>query len=92
MRGESARRDAGQSAAGAVDSDSAAAPALAKSADKRDLLSSRADEFIARIRRLRSEGKMEEAAQELTAFRAAFADADARLPPDLREWAASVKR
>lgn len=90
IRAESTRRDAGQSAAGAVDS--AAAPALARSADKRDPQAGRADEFIARIRRLRSEGKIEEAAQALTAFRVAFADADARLPPDLRDWAASVRR
>jgi hypothetical protein len=87
---ESARRDAAQSATGAVDR--AAAPALAKSAIKDESQARRADEFVARIRRLRSEGKMEEAAQELAAFRTAFADADARLPSDLREWAASVKR
>ena len=87
---ESARRDAAQSATGAVDR--AAAPALAKSAVKDESQARRADEFVARIRRLRSEGKMEEAAQELAAFRTAFADADARLPSDLREWAASVKR
>ncbi len=90
MNAESTRRDAAQSAAGAVDR--AAAGALAKSAIKDRSEVFRADEFVARIRRLRSEGKMEEAAQELAAFRAAFADADARLPSDLREWAASVKR
>jgi resuscitation-promoting factor RpfA len=90
MNAESARRDAGQSAAGALDR--AAAPALAKSAIKDEMDARRADEFVARIRRLRSEGRSEEAARELAAFRAAFADADARLPPDLREWAASVKR
>jgi hypothetical protein len=90
MNAESTRRDAARGAAGAVDR--AAAPALAKSALKDERQAQRADEFIARIRRMRSEGKMEEAAQELAAFRAAFADADARLPSDLREWAASVKR
>ena len=91
MNAESMRRDAAQgAAAGAVDR--AAAPALAKSAIKDESEARRADEFVARIRRLRSEGRSEDAARELTAFRAAFADADARLPPDLREWAASVKR
>jgi hypothetical protein len=91
MKDASARRDAAQRAAtGAVDR--AAAPALAKPARDDDLQARRADEFIARIRRMWSEGKMEEAAQALTAFRAAFADADARLPSDLRSWAADVKR
>jgi outer membrane biosynthesis protein TonB len=90
MNAESARRDAGQSAAGALDR--AVAPALAKSAIKDESEARRADEFVARIRRLRFEGKMEEAARELAAFRAAFVDADARLPADLRSWAASVKQ
>jgi hypothetical protein len=91
MNAESTRRDAAQgAAAGALDR--AASPALAKSAIKDESEARRADEFVARIRRLRSEGRSEDAARELTAFRAAFTDADARLPPDLREWAASVKR
>ncbi len=49
------------------------------------------DEAIATMRRLRAEGRFDEAVKELAAFRAAHADADARLPPDLRAWAASVR-
>jgi hypothetical protein len=45
-----------------------------------------ADEWIKLIRRLRSEGKTEEAAKELAAFRAAYKErADELLPVDLRE-------
>ncbi len=35
---------------------------------------------------------MDEARRELAAFRAAYADADARLPAELRAWAAQVPR
>jgi hypothetical protein len=45
-----------------------------------------ADEWIALIRRLRSEGKTELAARELLAFRAAYPDHKQRLPLDLRVW------
>jgi hypothetical protein len=45
-----------------------------------------ADEWIKLIRRLKSEGRNEEAAKELAAFRAAYKDrSDALLPADLRE-------
>lgn len=47
--------------------------------------------WIARIRKLRDDGNAAEAAQELRAMRLAIADADLRLPADMREWAASVK-
>jgi hypothetical protein len=43
-------------------------------------------EWIARIRRLRDEGRIDEAAKELAAFRAAHADHQTLLPPDLRDW------
>ncbi len=43
-------------------------------------------EWIALIRRLRDEGKTAEAAKELAAFRAAHADHEKLLPPDLRDW------
>lgn len=46
-------------------------------------------EWIARIRALRMEGKEPEALGELARFRTAYADADARLPDDLRAWANS---
>ena len=43
-------------------------------------------DWIALIRRLRDEGKPAEAAKELAAFRAAHADHEKLLPPDLRDW------
>ena len=43
-------------------------------------------DWIALIRRLRDEGNVAEAARELAAFRAAHADHEKLLPPDLREW------
>jgi len=43
------------------------------------------DEWIALIRRLRDEGRTDEAAKELAAFRAAHADHARLLPPDLRD-------
>ena len=43
-------------------------------------------EWIALIRRLRDESKSAEAAKELAAFRAAHADHEKLLPPDLRDW------
>jgi hypothetical protein len=44
------------------------------------------DEWIALIRRLRAEGRIDVAAKELRAFRAAHADHERLLPPDLRDW------
>ena len=43
-------------------------------------------EWIALIRRLRSEGKVVEAAKELAAFRAAHVDHEKLLPRDLTDW------
>lgn len=43
-------------------------------------------DWIALIRRLRDEGNTAEAARELAAFRAAHADHEKLLPPDLRDW------
>ena len=42
--------------------------------------------WIARIHKLREEGRIEEAQKELREFRAAFVDAEQRLPPELRDW------
>jgi len=50
------------------------------------------DDFVREIRRLRAEGRDADAALALAAFRAAYDDADARLPEDLREWSRSVAR
>ncbi len=49
------------------------------------------DATIMRIRKLHDDGKLGEAAKELLALRAVIPDADARLPPELRAWAATVK-
>jgi hypothetical protein len=46
-------------------------------------------DWIARLRALRNAGDADEALRELRRYRAAFDDADARLPPDLAEWARS---
>ena len=43
-------------------------------------------DWIALIRKLRDENKMDEAVKELTAFRAAHPDHERLLPPDLRDW------
>jgi Meckel syndrome type 1 protein len=51
-----------------------------------------ADVWMARIQKLLKDGNPQEAARELNAFRTAYADADQRLPADLRDWAATVKR
>ena len=48
------------------------------------------DDDLRDIRRLRNEGRDADAALALAAFRAAYADADTRLPEDLRAWARSV--
>jgi hypothetical protein len=68
------RKSAAQAASGAGGAASpvAAAPPVA--------------EWIALIRDLRTQGHAAEAARELAAFRAAHADAQQLLPPDLRDW------
>ena len=43
-------------------------------------------DWIALIRKLRDEDRMDEAAKELTAFRAAYPDHERLLPSDLRDW------
>jgi len=50
-----------------------------------------AEDFIARIHALRERGAQDEALRELARFRAAYPDADTRLPADLREWAKTVR-
>jgi ribosomal protein L19E len=49
-------------------------------------------QWIERIRTLRRDGREQDAQVALREFRAAYADADARLPEELRAWAATVKR
>ena len=70
----------------------ATAPALAKqSVAAADAQATSPEQWIARIRALLADGKTQYAEQELIAFRAAYPDADARLPAELRAWAATVK-
>ena len=78
---EVARTDEAQSGGAAAPAKLSAAREGAKDAAPRP-----ADEWIKLIRRLKSEGRNEEAAKELAAFRAAYKDrSDALLPADLRE-------
>jgi len=64
-----------------------AAPTLGRAAARVDA-GHDATAWIQRIRTLLRESRRDEAAEELARFRAAFADADARLPDDLRAFAA----
>jgi hypothetical protein len=50
------------------------------------------DAFVAEIRRLLAANDGEGAARELRLFRQAYADADTRLPVELRVWASGVTR
>jgi hypothetical protein len=87
-------REFAGNAAGTVQRSAAApaAPAATAKSALADASARSAAEWIERIRVLVTEGKLAEAAQELTAFRAAYGDADARLPAELQAWAATVKR
>jgi hypothetical protein len=81
---------AGNAAAPLASSPRSATAERAPSANARDEVDARprtVDEWIARIRTLRGRGDVREATRALADFRAAFSDADARLPADLREWA-----
>ena len=49
------------------------------------------DAWIVRIRKLHDDGKLPDAANELRALRRFTPDAEGRLPPELRAWAATVK-
>jgi hypothetical protein len=48
-------------------------------------------EWIALIRRLRDEGRLDDAKRELVAFRMAHPDHARLLPPDLRDWAVDAR-
>ena len=62
------------------------------SAEGRDATLPAPDAFVRRIREHYDAGRLEAAARELRAFREAYADADARLPPELRPWAVSIQK
>jgi hypothetical protein len=68
------------------------AVALGKTAARKDAAPAvDVDAWIARIRKLHDEGRLADAAKELVAMRAAVPEADARLPRELRAWAATVR-
>jgi len=50
------------------------------------------ESYVLRIRELHEAGRLDEAARELVAFRNAYPDADAKLPPSLRAWAATIQK
>ena len=87
-------RESSGNAVGTVQRSAAApaAPAATAKSALADASARSAAEWIERIRVLVTEDKLADAAQELTAFRAAYVDADARLPAELQAWAATVKR
>jgi hypothetical protein len=65
---------------------------LAKSADGSARAKARdPDAWLVRIRKLRDEGDVETAARELREFREIVPDAQARIPADMRAWAATVR-
>jgi hypothetical protein len=69
------KNDAATSAAGAsLDARAKVQPKLAVA------------DWITLIRKLRDEGKSDDVAKELAAFRAAYPDHERLLPPDLRDW------
>jgi hypothetical protein len=89
IEARTARRDEAP-AAQAQTAGAAAPTALAKAAPERERAKDSAprtpDEWIKLIRRLQNEGRKEEVAKELAAFRAEYKErADALLPTDLRE-------
>jgi len=86
MRRQNETAASARTASGAVMMAKTTARADAPSAPAIDV-----DAWILRIRKLHDDGKLADAAKELAAFRAAIPDADGRLPPELRAWAASVK-
>jgi hypothetical protein len=65
---------------------SSAAPRPNDSGASAPAVSPAVAEWIARLRKLRDEGKLEQARKEWTEFRVAHPEALQQLPPDLREW------
>src|SRR5437899_872613 len=80
-------QDADAARAGALTADAANA-SVGASVDARAKVQPKlaVPDWITLIRKLRDEGKMDEAAKELAAFRAAYPDHERLLPPDLRDW------
>jgi hypothetical protein len=88
-----AERAAGLMAKRASPAADAAAPAAAGvSAESRVAALRTPESFVLRIRELHEAGRLDEAARELVAFRNADPDADSKLPPALRAWAATIQK
>ena len=66
--------------------------ARAQSASANNATTRTPDDFVHEIERLRAQGRDADAALALSAFRAAYPDAEARLPASLRDWAKTVAR
>ena len=66
--------------------------AAANAGTERTVAPRPAEDFVLRIRELHEAGRLDEAARELVAFRNAYPDADAKLPPALRAWAATIQK
>jgi len=70
----------------------AAKVANADEAKAKDAGARSVEDWITRIWDLRNEGRLDDAAKDLAAFRVAFGErADALLPPDLRTWTPATK-
>jgi hypothetical protein len=69
-----------------------ALPTAGASAEGRVAALRTPESFVLRIRELHEAGRLDEAARELVAFRKAYPDADAQLPPALRAWAATIQK
>jgi len=70
----------------------AATAAAGASAEGRVAALRSPESYVLRIRELHEAGRLDEAARELVAFRSAYPDADAKLPPALRAWAATIQK
>jgi hypothetical protein len=82
-------RDTSRDETSARNAPAAASPELARSTASPAELQARArdpDAWIARIRKLRADGRVAEAVAELREFRRYVPDAETRLPADLRQW------
>jgi hypothetical protein len=84
--------NAARAESAAPTTDTARAATAGASAEGRVAAPIAPEEFLRRIREHYDAGRLDAAARELRAFREAYADADARLPPELRAWAATLRR
>ena len=86
------QRAAEKTAAAPARREAQSAPSTGKASRETDRAPRSPAEWIDEIRKLYETQRFTDAARELNAFRAAYVDADARLPESLRAWAATVAR